>query len=257
MKQLKKKYVIILFFYSSQITTNELIFIEDVNPINKFFKTPSEISNSILFKKHKDFDFDLKFHNFRFSVYKRDSQIKLLFSLYENRNFRFIEFEKVRSTFYNDYLYVSNKLNLYYDNILDKVLLKYGFFMSKYFNKKPHHGNFNNSLININFLRKERLYTKLKYSRSPAYDVVSGGSAALLAAFLGFLISEKYGFELVDSGDFYYLFMYSVFISFSLKPLVYSVSHIESWVKIVSIKPFSILFTMTLNLFSKSSISSS
>jgi len=72
--------------------------------------------------------------------------------------------------------------------------------------------NYNNmfQLVNINFLRKERLYTKLKYSRSPAYDIVSGGAAALLAGFIGFLISEKYGFELVDSGDFYYLFMYGV-----------------------------------------------
>jgi len=81
--------------------------------------------------------------------------------------------------------------------------------------------NFSNNLlnkININFLRKERLYTKLKYSRTPAYDIVSGGSAALLSAFLGFLITEKFGFELVDSGDFYYLLMYLVFIGFSLKP---------------------------------------
>lgn len=73
--------------------------------------------------------------------------------------------------------------------------------------------------INLNILRKERLYTKLKYSRSPAYDIVSGGSAALLAGFLGFLISEKFGFELVDSGDFYYAFMYVVFLGFSFKPL--------------------------------------
>jgi hypothetical protein len=60
----------------------------------------------------------------------------------------------------------------------------------------------------------------LKYSRSPAYDIVSGGAAALLAGFLGFLISEKFGFELVDSGDFYYLFMYIVFLAFSLRPLL-------------------------------------
>jgi hypothetical protein len=58
------------------------------------------------------------------------------------------------------------------------------------------------------------MYTKLKYSRTPQYDIVSGGSAALLAGFLGFLITEKFGFELVDSGDFYFLFMYIVFISF-------------------------------------------
>lgn len=65
--------------------------------------------------------------------------------------------------------------------------------------------------LNIYFLRKERLYTKLKYSRTPAYDIVSGGSAALLAAFFGFLITEKVGFELLDSGDFYFAFMYIVF----------------------------------------------
>jgi hypothetical protein len=29
--------------------------------------------------------------------------------------------------------------------------------------------------FNFNFLRKERLYTKLKYSRCPQYDIVSGG----------------------------------------------------------------------------------
>lgn len=74
--------------------------------------------------------------------------------------------------------------------------------------------------MNVNFLRKERLYTKLKYSRSPAFDIVSGGAAALLAAFIGFLISEKFGYELVDSGDFYYLFTYLVFASFALRPLV-------------------------------------
>jgi hypothetical protein len=49
---------------------------------------------------------------------------------------------------------------------------------------------------------------------------VSGGAAALLAAFIGFLISEKFGYELVDSGDFYFLFMYLVFLSFSIRPLL-------------------------------------
>jgi hypothetical protein len=77
-------------------------------------------------------------------------------------------------------------------------------------------------LININFLRKEKLYTKLKYSRSPAYDIVSGGAAALLAGFIGFLVSEKFGFELVDSGDFYFLTMYVVFLCFSVRPLLTS-----------------------------------
>ena len=56
------------------------------------------------------------------------------------------------------------------------------------------------------------MYTKLKYSRSPQSDIVSGGVAALFAGFLGFLISEKFGIELVDSGDFYTFFMYIVFL---------------------------------------------
>lgn len=75
-------------------------------------------------------------------------------------------------------------------------------------------------LFDINFLKREKIYTKLKYSRSPAYDIVSGGAAALLAGFLGFLISEKFGIELVDSGDFYIFFMYGVFLTFSTRPLL-------------------------------------
>ena len=35
------------------------------------------------------------------------------------------------------------------------------------------------NIFDINYLRKERLYTKLKYSRTPQYDIVSGGSACL------------------------------------------------------------------------------
>ena len=69
-------------------------------------------------------------------------------------------------------------------------------------------------MFDINFLRKEKIYTKLKYSRVPQYDIVSGGAAALFAGFLGFLICEKFGFELLDSGDFYTFVMYVVFFSF-------------------------------------------
>lgn len=65
---------------------------------------------------------------------------------------------------------------------------------------------------NIIFLKKERTYTKLKYSRVTQADIVSGGVAALFSAFLGYLISEKFGFELIDSGDFYILLMYLVFL---------------------------------------------
>ena len=115
-------------------------------------------------------------------------------------------------------------------------------------------GNYNlNNLVNINFLRYERLYTKLKYSRSPAYDIVSGGFAAILAGFLGFLISEKFGFELVDSGDFYYLFMYAVFLVFILRPLLY-ISNVNNNI-LTTLSPknifnfFSKILTLALILF--------
>jgi len=95
-----------------------------------------------------------------------------------------------------------------------------------------------NNLFDINFIKKERLYTKLKYSRSPAYDIVSGGSAALLAGFIGFLVSEKFGIELVDSGDFYIVFMYAVFISLSCRPLLKIISSSEKTWSIFSVNFF-------------------
>lgn len=63
-------------------------------------------------------------------------------------------------------------------------------------------------------------YSKLKYSKTAERDIVSSGSAALFAGFIGFLISEKFGIELVDSGDFYFIFMYLVFFGFSVKVFV-------------------------------------
>jgi len=110
-----------------------------------------------------------------------------------------------------------------------------------------------NNLINVNFLRKERLYTKLKYSRSPAYDIVSGGAAAILAGLLGFLVSEKFGMELVDSGDFYYLFMYGVFLTFSIRPLLVVTSGERSVTSIFSLRRvlnfYITLIVLVLNLF--------
>lgn len=70
---------------------------------------------------------------------------------------------------------------------------------------------------NINFIRKEKVYTKLKYSRTQSYDIVSAGVAALFAGLLGFLICEKFGFELLDGGDFLFLFLYVAGLSFTLK----------------------------------------
>lgn len=86
------------------------------------------------------------------------------------------------------------------------------------------------NLFTINYLRKEKLYTKLKYSRTPQYDIVSGGVAAIFSGFLGFLICEKFGFELLDSGDFYFLFMYIVFVSFFFKLLIRLIdNNTQSW----------------------------
>lgn len=86
------------------------------------------------------------------------------------------------------------------------------------------------------FTRQERLYTKLKYSRSPAYDTVSGGLAVLLSGLIGFLISEKFGFELVDCGDFYFFWMYVVFIAFALKPILITLKRDLNVNYILSIK---------------------
>ena len=111
---------------------------------------------------------------------------------------------------------------------------------SNNFNKKNTPTNTPNSLLwslfDINFLKKEKMYTKLKYSRSPQYDIVSGGVAAIFAGFLGFLISEKFGIELVDSGDFYTFFMYLVFLSFSCRPFLKVLSKHETLYHFFSIK---------------------
>ena len=83
------------------------------------------------------------------------------------------------------------------------------------------------NLVNqINFIKNEQVYTKLKYSRVPIYDTVSGGSACLFAGFIGFLVSEKFGFEISDSLDIYIYYFYTIFISLTLfiyyKNLIYN-----------------------------------
>ena len=83
------------------------------------------------------------------------------------------------------------------------------------------------SLLNqINFIKTEQIYTKLKYSRVPIYDTVSGGAACLFAGFIGFLVSEKFGFEITDSLDIYIYYFYLIFISLAsfiyYKNLIYN-----------------------------------
>jgi hypothetical protein len=217
-------------FLDIETLTKGMLFLKNINPVTKVFKNPSYKNSSVLFKKHKNRSFRLKLNFIHQAEYASEVLKSYLKTLYNFRKLRYFEFERVFNTYYEKYLFLLDNLNsnFYNKTILDKFNFGFGFFMSKYFLKKNHHINYNNSIININFLKKERLYTKLKYSRSPAYDIVSGGSAALLAAFLGFLISEKYGFELVDSGDFYYLFIYIVFVSFSLRPVSHMLNCSES-----------------------------
>jgi hypothetical protein len=125
-------------------------------------------------------------------------------------------------------------------------------FVSSPSESTSNHLNTTLNLININFLRKEKLYTKLKYSRSPAYDIVSGGAAALFAGFLGFLVQEKFGFELVDSGDFYFLTMYIVFLCFSLRPLLTTTESTKSVWSVFSLYNIFLFYVDVVSLFFRS-----
>lgn len=95
---------------------------------------------------------------------------------------------------------------------LDQINVKQNvFFVYSY---KPLYDNYNfnkyrtSKLISIFFLKKEIYYTKLKYSRVPQFDTSSGAAASFTSGFYGFLICEKFGFELLDSGDFFFMVIY-------------------------------------------------
>jgi len=84
-------------------------------------------------------------------------------------------------------------------------------------------------------MKKEFLYTKLKYSRVPQFDIASGASAGLLAGLLGFIVTEKFGFELLDSGDFYTLLMYLGILILILRLLVKSFNDFKSYTNVWNI----------------------
>lgn len=203
-----------------------LLFLNNVNPFIKFFKIFDFKHSAHIFKEHKNLNFNLKLNHNHPVESLMDHQIDILKTIYEKREMRNPKADLLNNRYYDDYLFLTRNEDSYNNIILDRFFTKYSSLVFKYISR-VRHLNTGNHILNVNFLRKERLYTKLKYSRSPAYDIVSGGSAALLAAFLGFLISEKYGFELVDSGDFYYLFMYIVFLSFSIRPIVCTINASE------------------------------
>jgi hypothetical protein len=176
------------------------------------------------------------------SIYKPTKSVKDLNTL----NY-FLNYSQSKGR--NLYMY----LNLS-DNQYTKRGIKYLFHKYKTANTGSNSNkqlNTVSNLINVNFLRKERLYTKLKYSRSPAFDIVSGGAAALLAGFIGFLISEKFGYELADSGDFYYLFMYGVFAAFSLRPLLTVSDSTKGFIDALSLKRVLLFYVNLVKLFLK------
>tara|TARA_B110000503_G_C7143940_1_gene412104 strand:+ start:817 stop:1089 length:273 start_codon:yes stop_codon:yes gene_type:complete len=78
--------------------------------------------------------------------------------------------------------------------------------------------------------------------------MVSGGAAAIFAGFIGFLISEKFGFELADSGDFYYLFMYLVFIAFMFRPIMISLDLNNGLYGVFKLKEIKIFYVNLISL---------
>ncbi len=178
------------FFLSSFTTHYNYIFSNKQTKINKLLINQSK--NTICYKSNNNF---LTISKENTNFYNSIFQLKHNKKIFPN------------NIFHNNSTVFIDKNNLY------KIFVHFKFFTNKELYKTNKLWN----LFDINFLRKEKIYTKLKYSRVPQYDIVSGGVAALFAGFLGFLISEKFGIELVDSGDFYFLFMYVVFIVFSLR----------------------------------------
>lgn len=98
--------------------------------------------------------------------------------------------------------------------------------------------------------KKEKIYTKLKYSRVPQVDYVSGGVASLLAGLLGFLVTEKFGFELIDSLDFYIL-LYYIIIFLATCRVTYKVWTFWGILSLIKTYSFFLKFIRKLTIFLK------
>lgn len=211
-----------IIFYSNQYWIFK--YFNSLNSIKTFFNT--NFHKKFLKKKENIFlnkltqaqlKFTIKYNYSNLSIFLNNDQKSFI-------NLKFqpklsVKHRELDSNYYAKSVYDYLNTN---ESIYDKKALRRLFKLtfsknninsqnSNLFNSKEFKSNNLFALFNINFLKKEKMYTKLKYSRVPQYDIVSGGAAALLAAFLGFLITEKFGFELVDSADFYFVFMYLVF----------------------------------------------
>jgi len=179
---------------------------------NQMNKSGSTKFNSNFWLKPDNYLFEnLNKFTLKYNIDIYNSDIKDLNNI--NRDF-FINNLEVKYKSYSPFLFKNKLFYLLFQKKKNYQILKLNFFYKNNIKKKKSliNNNILWNLFNINFIKKEKIYTKLKYSRVPQYDIVSGGSAALFAGFLGFLISEKFGIELVDSGDFYYLLMYVIFL---------------------------------------------
>lgn len=199
------QYWIFKYIYSLKKTVN---FLNNLSIYKKYLlKKENLMMNKIFTDQTK---FTIKYNYSNPAIFLNDVQKSYVKKVYQPRlkvKRRYLESKSFGQEAYD---FMTNTTRIFDEKSLRRLIKNFSF------ENKNNAFTSNNlwSLFDINFLRKERIYTKLKYSRVPQYDIVSGGAAALFAGFLGFLICEKFGFELVDSGDFYFLFMYLVFLFF-------------------------------------------
>ncbi len=131
---------------------------------------------------------------------------------------------------YNNFF---NKYNMYFNinytiTMFLPITLKFITFLIKLEFKNFFYYNTLEKNFILFLMKKEFLYTKLKYSRVPQVDIASGASAGLLAGLLGFIVTEKFGFELLDSGDFYTLLMYLGILILVLRLFIKSYNDVKS-----------------------------
>lgn len=238
-----------IFKYLLTFKNNPYSF-EDLSFHKRFFLKKENLMLNRLLKNQKKFTIRYNYTNP--SVFMSSSQKKMYKNLFNIRvkvKHRLL-FSKHHGKVIRDYL-VSSNLSKF-----DEKTIKRMFKNFKHKTATPiFKDNLLWSLFDINFLRKEKIYTKLKYSRVPQYDIVAAGVSALFAAFIGFLITEKFGFELLDSGDFYFLFMYLVFLGFFGRMLFKITTANEHNWNALSYKWFlyfyKTLFSLLINFFKK------
>lgn len=234
-----------IFRYIFFLKKNNTFFFNNLTLPKKFILKKEELMlNKLMLNQKK---YTIKYNLSNDALFLTENEKKFILNSYKPR-FK-VKNRVMEATFFGKsvYDYLIN-----YDKKFDEKSLKR--LVKSFSNNNFSYVSKSNKLWNlfdINFLRKERIYTKLKYSRVPQYDIVSGGAAALFAGFLGFLICEKFGFELVDSGDFYFLFMYLVFLFFFIRFFFKLWSGKESSWNPLSIKWLISFYKLVLFLFFK------